>query len=90
MKPFHRTTMKSIRLLACLLLAAAAAGCTATTYTDPSGAKFTRTSFLSKQSIGKVDLKAGDKSLKIEGYSNEQTEIAAAVATAVANAVTQK
>lgn len=72
-----------------LLIAAlvALSGCTSTTYTDPSGAKFSRTSVLNRQSIGKVEMKAGDKSLTIEGYSNEQTEIAAAVAGSVAKAL---
>ena len=76
-----------MKSLAAILLAAALAGCTTTNYTDPSGAKFSRTSFLTKQNIGRVDLKAGDKSLSIEGYSNEQTETAAAVAAAVAKAL---
>lgn len=69
-------------------LALACVGCTSTSYTDPSGAKFSRVSFMNRQSIGKVEVKAGDKTLSIEGYSNEQTEIAAAVANAVAKALT--
>ena len=67
----------------CLLFTA----CTSTTFRDPSGAKFTRTSFLNRQSVGKVEVRAGDKSLTMEGYSNEQTEVAAAVAGAVAKAL---
>lgn len=72
------------------LISLALAGCTTTSYTDPSGAQFSRTSFLNKQSIGKVDVKAGDKTLHIEGYSNEQTEVAVAVAGAVATALAPK
>ncbi len=62
-------------------------GCTSTSYTDPSGAKFSRVSFLNRASVGKVVVKAGDKTLQIEGYSNVQTETAAAVAGAVAAAL---
>lgn len=79
-----------LALLLCVLPASAVflfTGCTTTTYTDSTGAKFSRTSFLNRQSIGKVELKAADKSLTIEGYSNEQTEIAAAVAGSVAKAL---
>lgn len=70
-----------------LLALAVLTGCTSTTYTDPTGATFKRSSFLNRQNIGKVEMKAGDKSLVIEGYSNEQTEIAAAVAGSVAKAL---
>jgi hypothetical protein len=83
--------MKS-RLIILALLAAALSGCTTTLYVDPTtGARFERSSFLTKQNIGKVEAKAnvdGSKSLSIEGYSNEQTEIAAAVAGSVAKALT--
>jgi hypothetical protein len=70
---------------AALFLAVSAAlltGCTSTSYTDPSGAKFSRISVLNSQSIGKVDIKAGDKTLTIEGYSSEQAQIASAVVSA--------
>ena len=79
--------MKTRITILAAVAALALAGCTSTTYTDPSGAKFSRMSVLTKQSIGKVELKAGDKSLNLEGYSNEQTETAAAVAGAVAKAL---
>lgn len=77
----------------CLLSAVAGlvlAGCTSTTYTDPSGAKFSRTSFLTKQSASKVEYSDGTKKLTLDGYSNEQTETAAAVAGAVASALAAK
>lgn len=83
--------MKTKLILVSLLLASCSlltTGCTSTSYRDQSGAEFSRVSFLTKQSIGKVELKAGDKQLSIEGYSNEQTEIAAAVASSVAKALT--
>lgn len=79
--------MKTIRLISCALLLAALTACTSTVYEGPNGEKFTRTSFLTKANVGKVELKAGEKSLTIEGYSNEQTEIAAAVAGSVAKAL---
>ncbi len=83
--------MKSTRIiLSAALLASAlvlATGCTSTTYKDPSGAEFSRVSFITRQTAGKVEVKAGDKSLVIEGYSNEQTEVAAAVASSVAKAL---
>jgi hypothetical protein len=78
---------KALMIIAAILAAAAFAGCTSTTYSDPSGATFKRSSFLNRQNIGKVEMKAGDKVLVIEGYSNEQTEIAAAVAGSVAKAL---
>lgn len=79
-----------IKLLTLAALACVAfSGCTTTTYTDPNGAKFSRTSFLNRQNIGKVEMKAGDKTLSIEGYSNDQTEVAAAVAGAVASNITK-
>jgi hypothetical protein len=59
-------------------------GCTLTTYTDPSGAKFSRWSLLNSQAVGKVEMRAGDKLLTLEGYQSNQTEMAAAV---VASAV---
>lgn len=78
---------KALLLLAVVLAAASLTGCTSTVYTDPTGATFKRSSFLNKQNIGKVEMKAGEKVLVIEGYSNEQTEIAAAVAGSVAKAL---
>lgn len=84
-------SLASLRLCVSLLLLGSfpfLAGCTSTSYRDQSGAEFSRVSFFTKQNIGKVELKAGDKQLSIEGYSNEQTEIAAAVASSVAKALT--
>jgi hypothetical protein len=63
-------------------------GCTSTTYQAPNGVKFSRTSLLNKQSIGKVTFNPSTGELSMEGYSNEQTETAAAVAGAVAKALT--
>lgn len=84
--------MKTKSLILCVLTVSAVllTGCTSTTYTDPSGATFKRVSFLNRQNIGKVEAKAGEKekSFVIEGYSNEQTELAAAVASSVAKALT--
>lgn len=80
--------MKTTRLILVLAaVAALSAGCTSTTYTDPSGAKFSRVSFLTTQQAQKVEVHAGDKTLTLEGYSNQQTEVAAAVASAVAKAL---
>lgn len=78
---------KKLLLLVAAVAALLSAGCTSTTYRE-GGAEFSRVSFFTKQNIGKVEMKAGDKSLSIEGYSNEQTEIAAAVAGSVAKALT--
>lgn len=79
--------MKSFSALVAAVLLA---GCTTTTYIDPSGARFSRTSFLNRQSAGRVEVRAGDKTLVIEGYTNEQTETAAAVAGAVTRELTRK
>lgn len=82
--------MKTKLILILAAIAALTSGCTSTTYTDPSGAKFSRVSFMNRQSIGKVEMTAGDKHLSIEGYSNEQTEAVVGVAGAVANALAPK
>jgi hypothetical protein len=74
------------KLIILAALAAFSTGCTTTKYRE-GDTEFSRTSFLNRQSIGKVEMKAGEKSLTIEGYSNEQTEIAAAVAGSVAKAL---
>lgn len=81
-------TIRLSLLTALVALALASSACTVTQYSDPTGVSFKRTSFLNRQSVGKVEAKAGDKSLLVEGYSNEQTEIAAAVAASVAKALT--
>jgi hypothetical protein len=83
--------MKNTRILitglVALFVSLLSTGCTTTKYRE-GDTEFSRTSFLNRQSIGKVEMKAGEKSLTIEGYSNEQTEIAAAVAGSVAKALT--
>ena len=74
--------MKPARLVLLAALSCVAfgeAGCTLTTYTDPSGAKFSRLSVLNSQAVGKVEMRAGDKLLTLEGYNSNQTEMAAAV-----------
>ncbi len=70
---------------AALLLAST--GCVSTEYAGPNGVHFKRTAFMNKQSIGKVEFDPVTGKLKMEGYSNEQTEVAAAVAQAVASAL---
>jgi hypothetical protein len=78
--------MKTIPAHLSLVLVALLSGCTHTTYTDPSGAKFSRTSFLNSQSVGRVEMRAGDKLLTMEGYASEQSQAAAAVVTAAVRA----
>ena len=80
--------MKTRLLLLALCALAALTGCTSTSYTDPSGASFKRTSFFNRQNVGKVEVKSGDKVLVIEGYQSEQAETAAAVASSVVKALT--
>lgn len=74
--------MKTPALALAAVAAALLTGCTSTSYTDPSGAKFSRISLLNSQSVGKVEMKAGDKTLSLEGYSSEQAQVASAVVTA--------
>lgn len=69
-----------------LLLGGCLSGCTSTSYTDPSGAKFSRVSFLNNQSVGRVEVQAGDKKLTLESYNSQQTEFAAAVVGAAIKA----
>lgn len=75
-----------------LLLAACALGasaCTHTAYVDPTtGAKFTRTSIGTTQSIGAIRVEAdgAKRSLHVEGYTNEQAQIAGAVVEAAIKA----
>ncbi len=80
--------MKTKLILLALCALVGLTGCTVTKYTDPSGASFSSTSFLNRRNIDKVEVKAGDKSLLVEGYANEQAELAAAVASSVAKALT--
>lgn len=77
----------TIKIIALAAIAALFSACTSTTYTDPSGAKFSRVSFLNTQQAQKVEVHAGDKSLVIDGYTNQQAEVAGAVAGAVAKAL---
>ncbi len=72
--------MKTIAIL--LAVSLLTVGCTHTSFTDAAGNKFTRTSFGTTQNIGRIDVKAGDKSLVVDGYSNEQAQVASAVVSA--------
>jgi len=76
--------MKRLITIPLLLLAV---GCTHTKYTDSAGNSLTRTSFGTTQNIGRLAVKAGDKELVLEGYSNEQAQVAAAVVSAAISAV---
>lgn len=78
--------IRNLILIACALGALFSTGCTSTHFKQ-GDVEFSRISILNKQSIGRVDVQAADKKLSIEGYSNEQTEIAAAVAGSVAKAL---
>ena len=83
MKSYALHLLSALALLAAL---AASTGCTHTTYTDPSGAKFSRTSFLNSQSAAKVEYKSADKTLTIDGYTSDQAQIAGAVVGAAVRA----
>lgn len=76
--------MKTATLL--VLVSALLAGCTHTSYQDTAGNKFSRTSFGTTQNIGKIQATAGDKSLVVEGYSNEAAQVASAVVSAAVSA----
>lgn len=74
------------KIAALILAALAASGCTSTTYTDANGAKFSRIVVGTTQTIGKIDMKAGDRSLTVEGYSTQAAELAGAVVAAAVKA----
>lgn len=78
------------RLLVILATSALLVGCTSTTYQDTAGNKLSRVSFGTTQNIGKLSVKAGDKELLLEGYSNEQAQVASAVVSAAITAATRK
>lgn len=80
--------MKTKIILLALIALVSLSGCTIIKYQDPSGATFHSTSFLNRRNIDKVEAKAGEKSLVIQGYANDQAELAAAVASSVAKALT--
>ncbi len=73
-----------------VLLTVLLSGCVSTKYRGQNGVSFKRVSFGNRQSIGKVEFDPSTGKVKIEGYSNEQTELAAAVAQAVASALAPK
>lgn len=62
--------------IVCLLVAP---GCTHTTYTDPSGAQFSRTTVFSSQQLGDVKVTAGDKTLSIGTLNTTQAEATGAL-----------
>lgn len=68
------------------LLAVALSGCVYTSYTDPSGAKFSRIAVGSNQSAAEVTVKAGDKTMAMKGYTSEQTAAIDAAVTAAVRA----
>lgn len=79
--------MKTIaRLLILAVALFGLTGCVQTKLKTPNGVEFSRTSFLNRQSIGKVKFDPVTGKLEMEGYSNQQTEALAAVAGAVAAA----
>jgi hypothetical protein len=78
------------RLLPILVLLSLS-GCVHTTY-EEGGVKFSRTQVLTTQQIGDLSLGvdgAGKKTLRMKGYSNEQTEALAAIAEGIARGATK-
>jgi hypothetical protein len=81
--------------VACLavLVVGAFSGCVHTEVDLPnSGGHFSRTSFLSNQSVGKIDVRTSgsqNPGVSIDSYGNNSTEVAAA-ALALANALAKK
>lgn len=63
-------------------------GCTHTSYSDKDGNKFTRTSFGTTQNIGRISASTDGtkKSLDVEGYTNDQAQVASAVVGAAVSA----
>ena len=77
---------KPIILLAALAALAAFSGCT-TTHVEKGDLKVSRKSFLNRQSIQELVVDPATGRFVMKGYTNEQTEIAAAVAGSVAAAL---
>jgi len=77
-----------MKTLTALAISLALAGCTSTTYTDPTGAKFSRTTLLTNQQFGDVSMKAGDKTLTIGSYSNSHAEATGALIGAALKSAT--
>jgi hypothetical protein len=82
---------RSLILAALSAVALCGGGCTSTTITDPkTGFVFKRTSLLSSQSIGTVDVRTGgDTGVKIEGLQQNQTEMAGAMLAAAVKAASK-
>lgn len=73
-------------ILAALVAAILFGGCT-TTHVEKGDLKVSRKSFLNRQSIQELEVDPVTGRFVMKGYSNEQTEIAAAVAGSVAKAL---
>lgn len=81
--------MKPHRIALALLTLLATSACTHTSYTDKDGNKFTRTSLGTTQNIGKIEVTASatEKHLVVDGYANEQAQVASAVVNAALSAI---
>lgn len=75
------------RLIILVAVATLLSGCTTIKYKHPNGAEVGVTSMLNKRSISKAKFNPQTGAFELEGYSSEQTEVAAAVANAVAGAL---
>ena len=80
-----------MKTLVIAALALALSGCVHTEVELPNnGGKFSRTSFLSNQSIGKVDVRTPNSTgVTIDSYGNDSSEVAQA-ALSLALAATKK
>lgn len=78
---------KAVITLTAIAALVLSTGCVVTEYTGGPTPHFKRTAFGNRQSIGKVEFDPVTGKLKMEGYSNEQTELAAAIAQAVATGI---
>lgn len=80
-------------VLVAVMFVAAFSGCVHTVVDLPNnGGHFSRTSILSNQSVGKIDVRTGgspNPGVSIDGYGNNSTEVAQA-ALALANALAKK
>lgn len=76
------------RIIIAGLAAILFSGCTSLSYQSPDGTKVSAVSVLNKRSISKASFDPKTGKLVVEGYASEQTEQLAAVAAAVAQAVT--
>lgn len=75
--------MKTKVLCSALLLVVLLTGCTSITFRTATGTEIKATSFLNKRSISKASFDPATGKLTLQGYNNDQTELAAAVAGAI-------